>query len=227
MSKETAVDHVTQNMETYNRIAEHYHVTATPGLRAWKEESMRRFAAFLPGAHVVVPGCGDGRDSRFLASLALQVTSFDLSDAMLRIARERDPSGTYLKLDFRDMANLRGPFDGIWASGCLYHLTKAEFVRCVTTCRSLLSKAGVLYVSMKEGQGERYEEILGPRYPGGAEARALLQGRRFYAYYERDELLKALDGFALLAEQRVEPAERGFELWLRKIGEAAAQSRQV
>jgi hypothetical protein len=69
---------------------------------------------------------------------------------------------------------------------------------------------------MKEGQGERYEETLGPRYPGGAEARALLNGRRFYAYYEHDELLKALDGFALVAERRVEPAEGGFELWLRK-----------
>jgi 2-polyprenyl-3-methyl-5-hydroxy-6-metoxy-1,4-benzoquinol methylase len=216
MSKETSIDHVAQNMETYDSIAEHYYVTATPELRAWKEESMQRFATFLPGAHVVVPGCGDGRDSRFLASLGLQVTSFDLSDAMLRIARERDPSGSYLKLDFRDMMNLCGPFDGIWASGCLYHLTKAEFVQCVTTCRSLLSDAGVLYVSMKEGQGERYEETLGPRYPGGAEARSLLHGRRFYAYYERDELLKVLDGFALLAERRVEPAEGGFELWLRK-----------
>src|SRR6266702_109514 len=113
MSKETSVDHVTQNMETYNKIAEHYSVTATPELRAWKEESMRRFAACLPGTRVVVPGCGDGRDSRFLVSLALQVTSFDLSDAMLRIAREQDPSGTYLKLDFREMANLRGPFDGV------------------------------------------------------------------------------------------------------------------
>ena len=106
VSKETSVDHVTQNMETYNRIAEHYYVTATPELRAWKEESMRRFAALLPGPRVVVPGCGDGRDSRFLASLALQVTSFDLSDAMLRIARERHKSGTYLKLDLRDMANV-------------------------------------------------------------------------------------------------------------------------
>jgi 2-polyprenyl-3-methyl-5-hydroxy-6-metoxy-1,4-benzoquinol methylase len=222
MSKETSVDHVTQNMETYNSIAEHYYVTATPELRAWKEESMRRFAAFLPGANVIVPGCGDGRDSRFLASLGLQVTSFDLSDAMLRIAREQDPAGTYLKFDFRDMANLSGPFDGIWASGCLYHLTKAEFAQCVTTCKSLLSKGGVLYVSMKEGEGERYEEMLGPRYPGGAEAKALLHGKRFYAYYGRDELLKALDGFDLLAERRVEPAEGGFELWLRKARGPAA-----
>jgi 2-polyprenyl-3-methyl-5-hydroxy-6-metoxy-1,4-benzoquinol methylase len=222
MSKETSVDHVTQNMETYNSIAEHYYVTATPELRAWKEESMRRFAAFLPGANVIVPGCGDGRDSRFLASLGLQVTSFDLSDAMLRIAREQDPAGTYLEFDFRDMANLRGPFDGIWASGCLYHLTKAEFAQCVTTCKSLLSKGGVLYVSMKEGERERYEEMLGPRYPGGAEAKALLHGKRFYAYYGRDELLKALDGFDLLAERRVEPAEGGFELWLRKARGPAA-----
>jgi hypothetical protein len=115
-----------------------------------------------------------------------------------------------------------GSFDGIWASGCLYHLSKAEFVQCVATCKSLPSKAGVLYVSMKEGRGERYEEMLGPRYPGGAEAKALLHGRRFYAYYERGELLKSLDDFTLLTEQRVEPAEGGFELWLRKIGEAVA-----
>jgi len=221
MSKETSIDHVAQNMETYDSIAEHYYVTATPELRAWKEESMRRFATFLPGANVLVPGCGDGRDSRFLASLGLQVTSFDLSDAMLRIAQEQDPAGTYLKLDLRDMAKLRGPFDGIWASGCLYHLTKAEFAQCVTTCKSLLSKGGALYVSMKEGEGERYEEMLGPRYPGGAEAKALLHGRRFYAYYERDELLKTLGGFDLLAERRVEPAEGGFELWLRKASSSA------
>jgi hypothetical protein len=74
----------------------------------------------------------------------------------------------------------------------------------------------------ERGTRERYEEMPGPRYPGGAEAKALLHGRRFYAYYERGELLKALDGFTLLTEQRVEPAEGGFKFWLRKTGEAAA-----
>jgi SAM-dependent methyltransferase len=209
-------DHVAESIKTYDSIAEHYHLTATPELRAWKEASMRRFLGYLPGGSVLVPGCGDGRDSRYLASLGASVTSFDLSDSMLTIASRRHPEGSYLRLDFRDMAQLSGPFDGIWASGCLYHLTKAEFRRCVATCRSLLASRGVFYLTMKEGSGEHYEAAPGPNYPGGADARALLRGARFYAYYGREELLQLLYGFDLLHEQRVIPSEGGFELWLRK-----------
>ncbi|TWT03777.1 bifunctional 2-polyprenyl-6-hydroxyphenol methylase/3-demethylubiquinol 3-O-methyltransferase UbiG [Reyranella sp. CPCC 100927] len=214
-----ARDHVARNLETYDAIADHYDgVTAAPAIRAWKEASMRRFAAYLPGTRVLVPGCGEGRDSRYLQSLDLEPLSFDLSSRMLALARGKDPHGRYTCLDLRDMNRLpAGAFDGIWASGCLYHLTKAEFIDCIAACRALLAHSGVLYVSMKEGQGERYEEpTLGPRYPGGDAARALLRGVRFYAYYQRDELLAALAGFDVLHEQRVEPAEGGFEFWLRK-----------
>jgi SAM-dependent methyltransferase len=211
-----ADDHVAQNMATYDVIAEHYYLTATADLRAWKEASMRRFAGYLPGKTVLVPGCGDGRDSRYLSALGLAVTSFDLSDGMLAIARRQDPVGDYRRLDFRDLARLDGPYDGIWASGCLYHLTKPEFARCVADCHALLAPNGVFYLTMKEGDGERFEEQPGPRYPGGAEAQTRLRGKRFYAYYGRDELIELLAGFALLHEQRVEPSEGGFELWLRR-----------
>ena len=84
-------DHVTQNTQTYDLIAEHYWLTAMPELRARVEESIRVFFDYLPGKRVLVPGCGDGRDSRYLASLGLQVTSFDISEGMLRIAAENDP----------------------------------------------------------------------------------------------------------------------------------------
>src|SRR5205085_11946179 len=113
-AKEYPADHVAQSIATYDAIAEHYHVTATPELRAWKEASMRRFAEYLSGKRVLVPGCGDGRDSRFLSSLGLAVISFDLSRGMLAAARESDPHGAYLQMDLRDMASLEGPYDGIW-----------------------------------------------------------------------------------------------------------------
>lgn len=215
-----ARDHIAQNVATYDAIADHYDsVTGAPQLRAWKEASMRRFAGYLSGTRVLVPGCGEGRDSRYLASLHLEPLSFDLSPRMLMLARSRDPHGDYVTLDLRDMGRLPAGFDGIWASGCLYHLTKAEFVDCIATCHALLADGGVLYVSMKEGQGERFEEpTLGHRYPGGDAARMLLRGTRFYAYYRREELLDALAGFDLLHEQRVEPGEGAFEFWLRKKG---------
>jgi len=43
-----------------------------------------------------------------------------------------------------------------------------------------------------------------------------LRGKRFYAYHGTDELITRLQGFELLHEQRVEPSEGGFELWLRR-----------
>jgi SAM-dependent methyltransferase len=212
-------DHVAQTIATYNLIAPDYKLTATPEMRAWEEESMRKFAGYLAGDSVLVPGCGDGRDSRFLSSLGTTVLSFDLSEEMLRIARAQDPKGSYLLMDLRDMDRLAGGYDGVFASGCLYHLTKTEFARWLESCRTLLSSAGLFYLNMKEGQGERFEEKPGPRYPGGEEARLRLQGKRFYAYYQREELVAALRGFEILHEQKLIPGDGGFEFWLRKSGE--------
>lgn len=181
---------------------------------------MRRFSGYLAGKGVLVPGCGDGRDSRFLAFLGLKITSFDLSEEMLNIARAGDPRGRYTLMDLRDIDKCSGPYDGIFASGCLYHLTKPEFAQCVESCRALLSPAGVLYFNMKEGQGERFEDKPGPRYPGGAEARERLQGKRFYAYYQREELLLVLKDFEILHEQKLLPGDGGFEFWARKVAPA-------
>ena len=208
-------DHVTQTIATYNLIAPDYKLTATPEMRAWEENSMRRFRGYLAGSRVLVPGCGDGRDSRFLSSLGLMAHSFDLSTGMLEIARARDPDGSYALMDLRDIDQCPGPFDGIFASGCLYHLTKPEFARCVGACRTLLAPGGILYLNMKRGEGERFEEKPGPTYPGGAEARERLQGRRFYAYYQREELRRLLQGFTILHEQELIPGDGGFEFWLR------------
>ena len=212
-------EHVKQTIATYNLIAPDYKLTATPEMRAWEEQSMRRFSGYLAGKRVLVPGCGDGRDSRFLTSLGLAITSFDLSEQMLKIAKAQDPQdpqGHYVLLDLRDIAQCAGPYDGIFASGCLYHLAKPEFARCVQSCRELLSAEGVLYLNMKEGQGGRFEDKPGPRYPGGAEARERLQGKRFYAYYQREELLSVLQDFEILHQQKLLLGDGAFEFWARK-----------
>jgi cyclopropane fatty-acyl-phospholipid synthase-like methyltransferase len=209
-------DHVAQTIATYNVIAPDYKLTATPEMRAWEENSMRKFSGYLCGERVLVPGCGDGRDSRFLRSLGLTVHSFDLSEEMLKIAVAHDPEGSYSQMDLREIALCEGPFDGIFASGCLYHLTKQEFSHCVQSCQTLLSSAGVFYFNMKEGRGQQFEEKPGPSYSGGIEARERLQGKRFYAYYQREELVAALQGFQVLHEQRLLPGDGGFEFWVHK-----------
>jgi len=209
-------DYVAETIATYDAIAADYKLTATPEMRTWVEESMRQFSGYLGGTRVLVPGCGDGRDSRFLRSLGLTVDSFDLSESMLSIARAEDPEGNYFTLDLREIRKCPGPYDGIYASGCLYHITKAEFPECVRLCRALLSNRGIFYFNMKEGHGERIEHKPGPRYPGGIEAQRRLRGPRFYAYYQRDELLSMFSDFEILHEQKLLLGDGGFEFWMRK-----------
>jgi len=52
--------------------------------------------------------------------------------------------------------------------------------------------------------------------PEGVEARQRLQGKRFYACYQREELLALLQGFGILYEQKLIPGDGGFEFWVRK-----------
>jgi SAM-dependent methyltransferase len=227
MNDQSLQDHIRQTIATYDAIAPHYHLTGTPELRELATKSMRAFESMLHGTKVVVAACGNGRDSRYLTGLGLQVVSFDLSRGMLKVAKGEDPNGVYLLMDLRNMDSLKGPFDGIYADGCLYHLTRAEFVQWMKQAFDLLAPKGVLYMSMKEGQGEEFVAVPRPGYPGGERARQVLRGKRFYTYYSRDELLGHFDRFHVLKESRYLTAQPGFEFWLRKRGPCGAQAQTV
>ncbi len=219
-------DHVRRTIATYDIIAPHYGVTATSELRAWEESSMRLFAGYLSGTKVLVPGCGDGRDSRYLSSLGLDVLSFDLSDGMLQEARKLDGHARYVKLDLREVSSLAQTFDGVYASGCLYHLSRREFEAFIRDTYVMLELNGVFYLNMKIGIGEEYSAVPGDRYPGGEQARQLLTGDRYYVYYQRKELAHYLRSYQLLHERDIQYAEEAVELWVRKSPEAN-QGRQV
>jgi hypothetical protein len=74
------------------------------------------------------------------------------------------------------MRSLNTTYDGVFASGCLYHLTKAEFTVCLRDIHFLLNRNGVLYLNLKEGKGRDSETNLGLIYLGGKRAIAALKG---------------------------------------------------
>lgn len=212
------MDHTARTIGTYDQIAADYHVIATPEHRAWLEDSMREFHSRLPGRTVLVAGCGEGRDSRYLQALGAQVVSFDLSEGMLSLARASDPSGTYILLDLRHTRKIEQTFDGIWACACLYHLTKPEFRDCLQAFQRRLNPGGVLFLNLKLGTGERFIEIPRDGYPGGTAAKEKLGGSRFYAFYTRDELSGYFGGYSVEQERRdlLKEGDGAMEFWLRK-----------
>lgn len=215
---QTMMNHTKRTIETYDQIAESYHVIATPEHREWLEGSMREFSERLSGPSVLVAGCGEGRDSRYLHSLGAKVVSFDLSDGMLALARSADPEGTYLRADLREAQSMGQSFDGIWACACLYHLTKPEFRACLRTFQQMLNPRGILFLNLKLGAGERFIDIPRDGYPGGDVSKEKLSGSRFYAFYTRAELSEYFADFVVEKERRdlLKEGDGAMEFWLRK-----------
>jgi len=212
------MDHTARTIETYDQIATDYHVIATSEHRAWLEDSMREFYSRLRGKTVLVAGCGEGRDSRYLHILGAHVVSFDLSEGMLSLARASDPAGVYHRLDLRNTQTIKQRFDGIWACACLYHLTKSEFPLCLKDFHDLLNPDGVLFLNLKLGVGERFIETPRDGYPGGPAAKEKLGGSRFYAFYARDELAGYFRDYTVEKERRdlLKEGEGAMEFWLRR-----------
>lgn len=188
-------DHVSKTIATYDRFAQDWVAVANNAeIEDWITDSIKRFAGWLPGLDVLVPGCGDGRDSVCLSQQGKTVHSFDLSAAMLQIARSRVDAGSLWQMDLRELGSLQQCYAGIFASGCLYHLMPEEFIQFVADAADRLTEQGVFYLNMKLGQGMEMRHTPKPNYPGGATAQRLLQGDRFYAYYNEAQLEEILLG---------------------------------
>jgi SAM-dependent methyltransferase len=66
---------------------------------------------YAPGQTALDFGCGTGRSARFLKRLGFEVAAVDISEAMLRKAREADPSGDYRQMADGDLRPLSPGYD--------------------------------------------------------------------------------------------------------------------
>jgi len=125
--------------------------TFGPGMEA----DQARFLAHVPaGGAVLDAGCGAGRDALAFIRGGYQVTAFDGSAALARLASAN--TGLAVRnMTFADMA-WNSAIDGIWACSTLLHLPLAELPETFARIVRALKPGGVFYASFKEGDGERF-----------------------------------------------------------------------
>jgi ubiquinone/menaquinone biosynthesis C-methylase UbiE len=167
---------------TYDQIAADY------ASHAWRgdalAESRRRFAARLAvAARVLDIGCGPAHDTAKLRELGLRAAGFDRSRGMLAQARGDTP------LLLGDMRHLPVPdraLDGLWVCASFLHIPKTDAPAVLAEFRRVLRPGGVLFISIKRGQGQRWIA-----HGSG--------GERFFVFYQEHELdgLLAAAGFAV------------------------------
>jgi SAM-dependent methyltransferase len=187
----------------YDRIAERYadfwrdrHVVERP---------LMLFGGLLAeSARVLDAGCGPGYDGALLRQRGFHVVGIDLSFGMVRTGRERYP-GPYVQGDLRRIPLPAASMAGVWASASLLHLRRDEFYVALHECVRVLSPGGLLYISLREGEGERWvADVWGEDVP------------RYYTYWQEEALDAALaaEGLTTVAGWRdvAEP-----NIWLNRV----------
>jgi SAM-dependent methyltransferase len=134
-----------------------------------------------PKATILDAGCGSGRDTKAFLKRGYYVSAIDASSRMAELATAYTGQQCSV-LSFQEMT-FRNQFDGIWACASLLHVPKREMEDVIRRFIDALKPGGVLYVSLKEGEGERIAE-----------------DGRLFNYYTAESFRKVLAAFPTVRE---------------------------
>ena len=119
--------------------------------------SMNRFLKYLPKEGFILDaGCGSGRDSITFLEKGYSVIAIDASEEMCVQARI-NAMIPVTNIRFEDI-DCEDMFDGIWACASLLHTPRNKIVNVIEKLRLALKDDGVIYMSFKYGDHERFTE---------------------------------------------------------------------
>ena len=163
-----------QTIATYDAVAAQYvERHRTSGWWDKLNPNIQRLQNQLkPGSSVLDLGCGPGVDSFKLRAVGYTVTGADLSWGML--AQAQQYAGNHLiQMDMRALGLAAHSFDAVWMQAALLHLPRVDTPTALCEIQRVLRADGLLALSVKQGEGEGYQHVLGERY---------------FVYYQPDEI---------------------------------------
>jgi len=174
-------EYVTRTLNAYNADPKKYEdATDEMILREEIEEFMSRLSN--RGLPVLDAGCAFGRDTALFAKSGLRVEGIDMSDGLLKRARELQPDLSFRKMDVRQLGFQDESFSGIWCNATLLHLTDEDIKRALDEFNRVLVPRGVIFMSLKEGEGE--EELIEKFSSNSA---------RYYNYHTTETVRKLVE----------------------------------
>jgi SAM-dependent methyltransferase len=143
------------NQNYYDKCAgDYFNVTANIDPTPFLDPITRYFRA---GAQVLDVGCGSGRDLLWLKNKGFTATGFELSQNLAALARQHSGCpvivGDFFHYDFSQIS-----VDVILLTGALVHVPRSQLPEVMERILQALRPEGLLYVSLKEGAGEKQAE---------------------------------------------------------------------
>ena len=144
------VDKSKQAVSVYEKIAKLY-------AEEFKEPSdyIDEFLKMLPkNGKILDAGCGVGIDANYMKSRGFEVVGIDLSEEMLKLAKQKFPQMDFRLMDIRKIDFKPNSFDGVFASFSLIHIPKKDIPDVLKKFYQILKDGGVLYIALHEGKSE-------------------------------------------------------------------------
>ncbi len=127
-------------------------------------------ALMPPGAVVLDLGCGSGWAGAIMQDRhGFDVHALDVTPEMAALAQQKMKRPVRIA-SFESVSEV-AMYDGIWASGALLHVPKAEMPALLIKLARALRPGGLLLATFKSGEGEARDKL-----------------GRFYSYYSLNEL---------------------------------------
>ncbi|MFX0140430.1 MAG: class I SAM-dependent methyltransferase, partial [Candidatus Hodarchaeota archaeon] len=148
---------VEKTIQTYNKIASKYcKLTRISKFIEWEEKYIRKLISYISSSRPLIldVGCGDGRHCKIIDKNGGKAIGIDLSRSMLKEAKKYYPKGNFQLMDMRKLNFDSDFFDGIWISGCIYHIPKSEIDKLIEEFKRVLRLNGVISLNFKLGTGE-------------------------------------------------------------------------
>lgn len=140
------------------------------------ESELIKFKKLLSKGRILEIGCGAGNDAKWFTNNNYDYTGVDLSKEMISLSRKKVPDGNFQEMSVYSLDFPDKHFDGFWTSITLIHIPKTKINKALGQITRVVKDNGVGFISLKKGEGERYEESK----------------KRFYAYYSQEEFSEVL-----------------------------------
>ena len=170
-----------------------------------------KFISLLPGKKVLDVAFGAGRDTLYFIGQGLEVQGIELAQVFIDTLHKKVNIPLY-KMDMRHLDFPDNTFDGIWCCSAFLHLVRSDALSTLQEFYRVLKPNGVLYVDLKEGEGEKW--VISPDGH-------VTDIPRFFTYYHLDEIcsLYIRAGFSVeYTRKQPHPKYAHKHAWLNVIG---------
>jgi ubiquinone/menaquinone biosynthesis C-methylase UbiE len=141
-------------MEVFDQLAEKYQ--GEHSSNPFQTALIERIGALLPaGTSVLDLGCGTGvPTAQLLTGSDHRVVGVDISEGMLKLAREQVPAAEFVRADFKDLPGDFGRFEAVTAFFSLLMLSKADIERVLSKAAGWVGPGGYLGIGMVNFDGD-------------------------------------------------------------------------